>query len=145
MKRGKEIKIDVDENYKVKIGTVDNKNPKSVYINLSAWGELKDNSEELNYDKIISLLRKNIKHNINNNINVEDFHKNKYIVDLDMRSSGINKSKRSFMSCEITLFQKERISVNNSLMIESSNKLITNIIDNCFEENDYFQFYKTKK
>ncbi len=144
MKRGKEIKIDVDENYKVKIGTVDNKNPKSVYINLSAWGELKDNSEELNYDKIISLLRKNIKHNINNNINVEDFHKNKYIVDLDMRSSGINKSKRSFMSCEVTLFQKNDIPVNQYYIIKRVTNIASNIIKDCLNKQDHFKFYKTK-
>ena len=144
MKRGKEIKIDVDENYKVKIGTVDNKNPKSVYINLSAWGELKNNNEELNYEKIISLLRKNIKHNINNNINVEDFHKNKYIVDLDMRSSGINKTKRSFMSCEVTLFQKNNIPVNQYYIIKRVTNIANNIIKDCLNKQEHFKFYKTK-
>ena len=83
------------------------KTPKSIYINLSAWGELKENEEEINYDKVISLLRKRIKHNINSTINKTDFHRDKYIVDLDMRSSGISNEKRSFMSCEITLFQKK--------------------------------------
>lgn len=144
MKRGKEIKIDVDENYKVKIGTVDNKNPKSVYINLSAWGELKNNNEELNYEKIISLLRKNIKHNINNNISVEDFHKNKYIVDLDMRSSGINKTKRSFMSCEVTLFQKNNIPVNQYYIIKRVTNIANNIIKDCLNKQEHFKFYKTK-
>ena len=36
MKRGKEITLDVNSNYKVKLGTVDNKNSKSIYI---SWGE----------------------------------------------------------------------------------------------------------
>ena len=40
MKRGKEITLDIETNYKIKLGTVDNKNTKSIYINLSAWGEL---------------------------------------------------------------------------------------------------------
>ena len=35
---------------KIKLGTVDNKNPKSIYINLSAWGELIKEEEELNYE-----------------------------------------------------------------------------------------------
>ena len=49
------------------------------------------------------------------------------------------------MSCEITLFQKDKIAVNNPLMVEESNNLISEIIDNCFEQNNHFQFYKTKK
>ena len=144
MKRGKEIKLDIDENYKVKIGTVDNKNPKSIYINLSAWGELNEYDEELNYDKIISLLRKNIKNNINKNISVEDFHKDKYIVDLDMRSSGISKSKRSFMSCEVTLFQKNNIPVNQYYIIKSVTTIANNIIKDCLDRQNHFKFYKTK-
>ena len=32
MKRGKELKLDINPNYKIKIGTVDNKNPKSIWI-----------------------------------------------------------------------------------------------------------------
>ncbi len=143
MKRGKEITLKSRDNYKVKLGTIDNKNPKTIYLNVSAWG--KPLTEEENYDSVISKLRKKIKQKLFSQIGGNNFENDRYLVDLDMRSSGINPSKRSFMSCEITLFQKERISVNNSLMIESSNKLITNIIDNCFEENDYFQFYKTKK
>ena len=34
MKRGKEIKLDLNPNYKIKVGTVDNKSPKTIYINL---------------------------------------------------------------------------------------------------------------
>ena len=61
MKRGKEITLDIDTNYKIKLGTVDNKNTKSIYINLSAWGELSPTSDILNYDSIIKKLRKEIK------------------------------------------------------------------------------------
>lgn len=143
MKRGKEITLKTRENYKVKLGTIDNKNPKTIYLNVSAWG--KPLTEEKNYDKVINKIRKNIKQNLYSKIGDNNFEKERYIVDLDMRSSGITKSKRSFMSCEITLFQKDNIPVNNPFMIEESNRLITNIIDECLENNNYFEFYKTKK
>ena len=103
-KRGKEITLDIDSSYKIRLGTVDNKNPKSIYINLSAWGQPMKKTENINYNNVISNLRKQIKHNINSTIDINDFHHDKYIVDLDMRSSGISDEKRSFMSCEITLF-----------------------------------------
>ena len=106
MKRGKEVKLDINPNYKISVGTVDNKNPKSIYISLSAWGQLLKEENEIDYDRIINKIRKDIKRTLNVNLNKEDFHNDKYIVDLDMRSSGISYKKRSFMSCEITLFQK---------------------------------------
>jgi hypothetical protein len=143
MKRGKEITLQSKDNYKVKLETIDNKNPKTIYLNVSAWG--KPLTEEEDYDKVINRLRKTIKQNLFSKVGHNNFEKERYIVDLDMRSSGISQKKRSFMSCEITLFQKEKIPVNNPLMVEESNKLITEIIDQCFEENNYFEFYKTKK
>jgi|TARA_B110000211_G_C14043765_1_gene537979 hypothetical protein len=143
MKRGKEITLKSKNNYKVKLGTIDNKNPKTIYLNVSAWG--KPLTEEENYDNVISKLRKKIKQNLHTKIGDNNFESERYIVDLDMRSSGINHTKRSFMSCEITLFQKDKIAVNNPLMVEESNNLISEIIDNCFEQNNHFQFYKTKK
>jgi hypothetical protein len=145
MKRGKEITLDVSSNYKVKLGTVDNKNSKSIYISLSAWGELLPTNDIINYDGVISKLRKQIKHNINSTINTEDFHKNKYIVDLDMRSSGISNQKRSFMSCEITLYQKNNIPVNKPKIINAATYLVKDIIINCLENQNHFTFYKTKK
>ena len=71
MKRGKEITLDVNSNYKVKLGTVDNKNSKSIYISLSAWGELIPTNNIINYDSVISKLRKQIKHNINSIIDTK--------------------------------------------------------------------------
>ena len=143
MKRGKELKLDLNPNYKIKLGTVDNKNPKTIYINLSAWGQLKTYNPELNYDTVISKLRNKIKHKINS-FNIDTFHKGKYIVDLDMRSSGIKPTKRSFMSCEITLFQKNNIPLNNLEIIDPSKHIINSVIENCLDNNSHFVFYKTK-
>ena len=145
MKRGKEITLDVDTNYKIKLGTVDNKNTKSIYINLSAWGELSPTCDMLNYQSIIKKLRKEIKHNLNLNLNSEDFYNNKYIVDLDMRASGISHVKRSFMSCEITLYQKNNLPVNKPYIIDSATSLVKDIISNCLDRQNHFTFYKTKK
>ena len=144
-KRGKEITLDVDSSYKVRLGTVDNKNPKSIYISLCAWGEPMKEKENINYNSVISNLRKQIKHNINSTIDVNDFHTDKYIVDLDMRSSGISDGKRSFMSCEITLFQKNNISVTKPKMINTATDIVKNVIGSCLEKQEHFTFYKTKK
>ena len=145
MKVGKELKLDLLNNYKTKIGTVNNKESKSLYINLSAWGEINNIDENTNYEMVLRNLRKKIKQNLNNKLNKEIFHNNKYIVDLDMRSSGFVTTKRSFMSCEITLYQKKGLPINQTNLLEESKKLIYDVANNCLDNNNYFTFYKTKK
>ena len=41
MKRGKEFKIQGHNHYNVYYGTVDHKDPKSIYIGITSWGQLK--------------------------------------------------------------------------------------------------------
>ena len=145
MKVGKELKLDLLNNYKTKIGTVNNKESKSLYINLSAWGEINNIDENTNYESVLRNLRKKIKQNLNNKLNKEIFHNNKYIVDLDMRSSGFVTTKRSFMSCEITLYQKKGLPINQTNLLDESKKLIYDVANNCLDNNNYFTFYKAKK
>ena len=145
MKLGKEIKLDLLENYKTKIGTVNNKESKSIYINLSAWGELDGLDENLNYEYFLSNLRKKIKQKLNNYLDQDLYYNNKYIVDLDMRTSGLSVEKKSFMSCEITLFQKRHYPLNNPKIIDSTKSIIYNVVKNCIETNNVFTFHKRKK
>jgi hypothetical protein len=145
MKLGKEIKLDLLENYKTKIGTVNNKESKSIYINLSAWGELEELDENLNYEYFLSNLRKKIKQKLNNNLDEDLYYNNKYIVDLDMRTSGLSVEKKSFMSCEITLFQKRHYPLNNPKIIDSTKSIIYDVVNNCLENNNVFTFHKSKK
>lgn len=145
MKVGKELKLDLLNNYKTKIGTVNNKESKSLYINLSAWGEINNIDENTNYEMVLRNLRKKIKQNLSDRLNKEIFHNDKYIVDLDMRSSGFVTTKRSFMSCEITLYQKKGLAINQTNLLDESKKLIYDVANNCLDNNNYFTFYKTKK
>ena len=145
MKLGKEIKLDLLGNYKTKIGTVNNKESKSLYLNLCAWVELKEEYENFNYEFFLSNVRKKIKQKISNTINKELFYENKYIVDLDMRTSGLNINKRSFMSCEITLYQKKYLPINKINIVENTKKIIYDVVNECLENNSVFTFHKSKK
>jgi hypothetical protein len=145
MKLGKEIKLDLLDNYKTKIGTVNNKESKSLYINFTAWGQIINDGEENNYDIFLSNIRKKIKQKLNNTLNKDYFYSDRYIVDLDMRTSGFDINKRSFMSCEITLYQKKNLSLNQPNIIDHTKTIIYDVVNNCFENNSIFKFYKTKK
>ena len=144
MKRGKEIKLELFENYKIVAGTVDNKNPKSIYLNVSAWGT-PVSEEELNYDRVIRNLRKKVKQQMHDYLDEEQFNIDRIIVDLDMRESGIEYGKRSFMSCEITLFQETEQPVNSPELKPVLIDLACMIANRAFEDNEYFKFYRTKK
>ena len=145
MKLGKEINLDLLENYKTKIGTVNNKESKSLYLNFTAWGEILEDNKEQNYNTFLSGVRKKIKQNLTDNIDRNIFYNDRYIVDLDMRTSGVSIIKRSFMACEITLFQKKNLPINQSIIIEHSKNIIYDVINNIFEGNNVFKFHKAKK
>ena len=66
------------------------------------------------------------------------------IVDFDLRSSGITKNKKSFMSCVITLFQKELRKINSPSVIMELQWLSTKLINEVFEVDDGFD-YNLKK
>lgn len=147
MKTGKEIKNNTFKKYNVTFGSVDNKNAKSVYINLSSWIQPKENDESLNYNRCIKNINKKIRQTVYNLLNSENtpFLKNLTIIDLDIRESGIKYGKRSFMSCEITLYTSEEIPINDEYMKEMLAKIYSSVIKNVFEVNEIFNFHKKKK
>ncbi len=106
MKKGKTARIMGFDSVKVNYGTVDSKNLKSVYLNIQTWANPVEESE--NWNRVVANLSRNIKHNILEVIDTEYFQPN-YIVDLDLRTSGIQLNKKSFMNLEITFFMKKEI------------------------------------
>lgn len=147
MKKGKELKVTDFKNYNVVYGSVNNKDPKAMYINISAWAEPKVN-EEINYNRIIRNADKSIRQTIYNlidNTNSTPFFKDKTIVDFDIKESGVKYGKRSFTNCEVTLYLKDEVSVNSENLKPIIKNLIKNSISSVFETNEYFKFHKTKK
>ena len=143
MKKGKEISIKSNKNYSVYSGTLNNKIAKTIYLNISGWGEPKlDN--DINYERVIRELRKRISQHVYNNLSDNDFKKNNTIVDLDMRFSGVHYGKKSFMSCEVTLFQNSNNPINSPLTINRMTNLSNMVIEDILENNDYFKFTKSK-
>jgi len=138
------MKIETKYQYNVVSGTVDNKNPKSVYIQISAWGKPKDSSIDI-YDNIIKNKSKRVKRKLFEVLDNEHFHTKKSIVDFNMASSGVNYGKKSFMSVEMTLFKKEPfLPVNSDKMLPIVRNISEKIITDVFEKDENFKFYKRK-
>lgn len=143
MKKGKEIKLNLPYEYNVISGAVDNRNPESIYIQISAWGKPKNKDEE-NFDCIIKQKGKRVKKKLFEVLDNEKFLP-KVIVDFSMASSGISYEKRSYMSVEMTLFQKIPTPINSDKLLPTLNKISEKIILDVFEKDEDFKFYKRKK
>lgn len=146
MKTGKELKMNNFKNYNIVFGSVNNRHPKAVYINMSAWAEPLSNTE-LNYSRIIKDINKKIKQSIYNTFDNDlstEFLKDRTIVDLDIRESGIRYGKRSFMNCEMTLFLNSEIPVNSEKMRPMLDTVIEDVINTTFENSKSFKFFKKK-
>jgi hypothetical protein len=147
MKKGKELKVEKFKNYNIVFGSVNNKNPKALYINMSAWAQPKSNGE-VNYRRIIRDLDKKIRQEIYNQLDSNistPFIKDRTIVDFDIRESGVKYGKRSFANCEITLFMKYEIPVNSDDLKPTVYELIGNVIKNVFNGNKNFRFHRKKR
>lgn len=147
MKKGKELKINHFKNYNIVFGSVNNKSPKAIYINISAWAEPKFN-DEFNYNRIIRDIDKRIRQTIYNTLSANittPFFKDKTIIDFDIRESGVKYGKRSFTNLEITLFQKYETPVNSESLLPLIENLTQVIIKDIFEKEKHFKFNKRKK
>jgi len=141
--RGTEFKINKYSNYNVAFGAMNKNKPKSLYIKISAWANPESNSNE-NYRHVIKKITKRVKTHLYNNTNANKFDINKTMIDLDMRESGINYGKSSFMSCEITLYQHNHHLLKSNIMMDELSHITNDIIKNVFIKDEYFKFYKKK-
>jgi len=119
MKKGKTSKLNVFDDANCRYGTVDSKELKSIYIVIQTWVEPKN--EEGNWNKITGTIKRQILHTLLEVVDHTIFER-KQIVDLDLRTSGIQKNKKSFLNLEITLFVHEKNLDFKSLILKSKIK-----------------------
>ena len=142
MKKGKTSKLNIFEDAKCYYGTVDAKNLKSVYIVLQTWIEPTD--EDRNWKRLIGEIKRQIQHTLLEVVDITIFER-KQIVDLDLRTSGIQKNKKSFFNLELTLFIHNQFIDFKSLMLKNKIKNILNsIYKDDLKNNKYFTLSKSK-
>jgi len=141
MKKGKSCTVKGYKNFKCSYGTVDSKNFKSIYINLQSW--VKPRNHQENWERVVSNFHRKLKNFIGEILNQFTFE-NKFIVDLDLRSSGISVNKKSFMNLEITLFVKGDLDFKSTKIKSSVKEIVDSISKEIFKNNDLFTFHLTK-
>ena len=141
MKKGKSVKLNLFSPIKSVYGTVDSKNLKSLYINIQSWVSPK--FEHDNWNRVVGDLNKEIKNSVFNSIDTNLF-KEQSIVDLDLRSSGLSKGKKSFFNLEVNLYTTKELDFKCPELKESVKKIIRNIVKNNVIENEFFTFSISK-
>jgi hypothetical protein len=123
-------------------GTVDSINFKSLYLNLQTWVEPINEPE--NWTRVVLNLSRAVKHSVYETLDKELFD-DSFIVDLDLRSSGLTLGKKSFMNLEINFFlNEEELDFKSKEIKENLKTIVTRIYDENFNNNDYFNFTLTK-
>ena len=141
MKKGKSCVVKGYKNFKTSYGTVDSKNLKSIYINIQSWVDPKKFLE--NWNREVSYLNRLIKQLLLDTTDKFMFH-SKFIVDLDLRTSGICLGKRSFMNLEITLYAKTEIDFKSIKLKNEIKKIVSYIEKEIFDLSELFNFHLTK-
>ena len=143
MKKGKTSQLNGFKTAKVVYGTVDSVNLKSLYLNIQTWVEPFYDCD--NWNRTVLNLSRGVKHSVYDSLNNKIFD-TKFIVDLDLRSSGLNLGKKSFMNIEINFFiVEENLDFKSKQIKDSLIKITNQIFTDNFYKNNYFKFYLTKK
>jgi hypothetical protein len=143
MKKGKTSQLKGFKTAKVLYGTVDSVKLKSLYLNIQTWVEPIEECE--NWNRTVLNMSRNIKHSIYDSIDKKIFD-DKFIVDLDLRSSGLNLGKKSFMNLEINFYLlQDGFDFKSNELKEMLKQITQQIFINNFSDNEYFDFYLTKK
>lgn len=141
MKLGRFIPIGIYKNVKIGYGTINHKDLKTIYLSLNSWLDPQDECDD--YDRIVKSSRNEIKklvYNLGHNT-----FRPESIVDLDIRTKGIKKEKRSFMNLEVTLYVLEQINIKDKDLKLNMEILMKEIIDTCLNNEMLFNFNKKKK
>jgi hypothetical protein len=141
MKIGKYIPLGAYNNVKIGYGTVDFKNLKTIYLKLNSW--IQPQNETDDFDFTINKSRRKLKQIVSG---LKDpLFKEQSIVDLDIRTKGIQLEKRSFMNLEITLYVNKQFDIKTKDIKNSIKNILESIIDEGLNDKKLFNFNKSKK
>jgi hypothetical protein len=141
MKIGKYIPLGTYNNVKIGYGTVDFKNLKTIYLKLNSWVQPENETDD--FDFTIHKSRRRLKQIVNQLEN--PLFKEQCIVDLDIRTKGIQLEKRSFMNLEITLYVNRQFDIKTKEIKNSIKNILENIIVEGLNDKKLFNFNKSKK
>jgi len=142
MKKGKTSKLNIFDDAKCYYGTVDSKNFKSIYVVLQTW--IEPITVDENWNRLVGEIKRQIHHTLLEVVDTQTFER-KQIVDLDLRTSGIQKNKKSFMNLEITLYvHNSLLDFKSPILRDKIKKILNSVYLDDLKNNKHFTLSKTK-
>lgn len=148
MKKIKSESKFTDDSFKIKIGTMDKKNPEVIYIELGSY--ISPVEEKKSYKPNVSNIERETKSLIGNVLQNSGLCKSDFIFVSDIADERIAMSKKSYF--EMQVFVKPTDDIKNSIKFvdltkkfndECVSKMIPSI-KQYIEENG-FEYYKSRK
>ena len=139
-----EKKIENDS-FEIKIGTTNKLNPVVIYVEGKAF--ITPSEENTDYSQDISEIKHALRRAISDSLSGNDIFDKKFILDFQVATNGINVGKKSFMSFQFLLRQKNETPLKLTEIKEISENEVINIANilrdsiNCHG----FSISKTKK
>lgn len=137
-----------DESFKIKIGTMDKKNPEVIYIELGSYISPKE--EKKSYKPNVSNIERETKSLIGNVLQNSGLCKSDFIFVSDIADERIAMNKKSYF--ELQLFVKPTDAVKNSgkfseLTEMFNNECVSKIIPQVkqYITENGFEYYKSRK
>lgn len=140
----REKKID-NGTFKVKIGTTNKENPQVIYVDGRVF--LSPLEVMDNYTDEIEDIRKNFKRTIGERLRTNSIFDNRFILNFDISSSRMIKDKRSFLTFQFFLRQKNTTPMKLSAVKEKSEVFINGLLSSLEGdiESHCFTLHKTRK
>lgn len=121
--------------FKIKIGTTNRLNPNTVYIDLG--GYIVPQYEKDKYFEEFSSIDKSFNKKLKNSLNKEVYESN-FICVLDTAYERMQKGKKSYISMQCHLKQKNKLTTDEILSeTENLTNIITDELINIIEDNGF--------
>lgn len=139
VKLGKQVKLPTNNHFVIKYGTINALNPQSLFIAVHTWATPQHDDD---LERVLQRFIFDIKSQVYDEVNYDVFYE-KYIIDVDLRASGLQKDKQSFLSIDITLYPKTIIPFPADIYDSNITKLLNNLLAD-IKKNPNFKFAKQK-
>lgn len=135
-----------DSNFKVKIGTLNKKNPNIIYLQLGTY--IKPEINKVTYSEEINNFNKITKSFLNERLKMDNSYNKNFIMITDIADERINTNKNSYLDIQVHFKRNNKINETfKSISKELYNEHVIDFMNFIKEklENMGFEYNKYKK
>ena len=131
--------------FNIKLGTVNKNNPEVIYFEFRTF--ISPLEESNNYSQVFAFLKKEFSKKISDSLKLNDFFSEKYILDFQIANSGIRINKKSYLSFQLFLRQKNEVIKELKEIKKIAEPFLVNLLNEFKNDiiSNNFSVTKTKK